>query len=143
EVKQRVAENVAADFKEVTTRLTDEQQIIQAFMQPFNLEQPSQMRVRYIHGPHEDYLFMDTHHSINDGMSNTILLADLNALYQEKSLPNLSLQYKDYSEWMAHRDLSIQRRYWLQQFEDGVPVLNMPTDYPRPSIKTTLNTRSW
>lgn len=137
EVKQRVAENVAADFKEVTTRLTDEQQIIQAFMQPFNLEQPSQMRVRYIHGPHEDYLFMDTHHSINDGMSNTILLADLNALYQEKSLPNLSLQYKDYSEWMAHRDLSIQRRYWLQQFEDGVPVLNMPTDYPRPSIKTT------
>ncbi|MEJ7183117.1 condensation domain-containing protein, partial [Staphylococcus caprae] len=41
EVKQRVAENVAADFKEVTTRLTDEQQIIQAFMQPFNLEQPS------------------------------------------------------------------------------------------------------
>ena len=98
-------------------------------MQPFNLEQPSQMRVRYIHGPHEDYLFMDTHHSINDGMSNTILLADLNALYQEKSLPNLSLQYKDYSEWMAHRDLSIQRRYWLQQFEDGVPVLNMPTDY--------------
>ncbi|WP_144919366.1 condensation domain-containing protein, partial [Micrococcus luteus] len=45
EVKQRVADNVAADFKEVTTRLTDEQQIIQAFMQPFNLEQPSQMRV--------------------------------------------------------------------------------------------------
>ena len=74
EVKQRVADNVAADFKEVTTRLTDEQQIIQAFMQPFNLEQPSQMRVRYIHGPHEDYLFMDTHHSINDGMSNTCLL---------------------------------------------------------------------
>ena len=47
EVKQRVADNVAADFKEVTTRLTDEQQIIQAFMQPFNLEQPSQMRKIY------------------------------------------------------------------------------------------------
>ena len=38
---------------------------------------------------------------------------------------------------MANRDLSKQRRYWLQQFEDDVPVLNMPTDYPRPSIKTT------
>ena len=137
EVKQRIANDVEADFKEVTTRYTDEQQIIRAYTEPFNLEQPSQMRVRYIHAPHEDYLFIDTHHSINDGMSNTILLADLNALYQEKELPELALQYKDYSEWMANRDLSKQRRYWLQQFEDDVPVLNMPTDYPRPSIKTT------
>ena len=45
-------------------------------------------------------------------MSNTILLADLNALYQNKSLPQLSLQYRDYSEWMAQRDLSTQRHYW-------------------------------
>ncbi|WP_145115990.1 condensation domain-containing protein, partial [Staphylococcus argensis] len=27
--------------------------------------------------------------------------------------------------------------FWLQQFENQVPILNMPTDYPRPSIKTT------
>ncbi|MDK8169089.1 condensation domain-containing protein, partial [Staphylococcus warneri] len=74
---------------------------------------------------------------INDGMSNTILLSDLNALYQDKSLPELKLQYKDYSEWMVHRDLSKQRHFWLQQFENQVPILNMPTDYPRPSIKTT------
>ena len=87
EVKQRIANDVEADFK-VTTRYTDEQQIIRAYTEPFNLEQPSQMRVRYIHAPHEDYLFIDTHHSINDGMSNTILLADLNALYQEKNCLN-------------------------------------------------------
>ncbi len=137
EVKQRIATNVEPDFEEVTTNLTNEQDMIQAFMEPFNLEQPSQIRVKYIHTPNQDYLFMDTHHSINDGMSNTILLSDLNALYQDKALPELKLQYKDYSEWMAHRDLSKQRRYWLQQFENEVPVLNMPTDYPRPSIKTT------
>ena len=34
-------------------------------------------------------------------------------------------------------DLSKQRHFWLQQFENQVPILNMPTDYPRPSIKTT------
>ena len=38
---------------------------------------------------------------------------------------------------MVHRDLSKQRHFWLQQFENQVPILNMPTDYPRPSIKTT------
>ena len=137
EVKQRIATHVLPDFEEVTTSLTNEQDIIQSFMEPFDLEQPSQMRVKYIHGPQQDYLFMDTHHSINDGMSNTILLSDLNALYQDKSLPELKLQYKDYSEWMVHRDLSKQRHFWLQQFENQVPILNMPTDYPRPSIKTT------
>ncbi|MEJ7376329.1 hypothetical protein, partial [Staphylococcus caprae] len=40
-------------------------------------------------------------------------------------------------EWMVHRDLSKQRHFWLQQSENQVPILNMPTDYPRPSIKTT------
>lgn len=79
EVKQRIATHVSPDFEEVTTSLTNEQDIIQSFMEPFDLEQPSQMRVKYIHGPQQDYLFMDTHHSINDGMSNTILLSDLNA----------------------------------------------------------------
>lgn len=137
EVKQRIAKDVIQDFEEVTTDLTDEQDIIHAYTHPFNLEKPSQIRMKYIHSPEHHYLFIDTHHSINDGMSNTILLADLNALYQNKSLPQLSLQYRDYSEWMAQRDLSTQRHYWLEQFEDGVPVLNMPTDYPRPSIKTT------
>ena len=49
EVKQRIANDVEADFKEVTTRYTDEQQIIRAYTEPFNLEQPSQMREIYMH----------------------------------------------------------------------------------------------
>ena len=41
-------------------------------------------------------------------------------------------QYKDYSEWMRGRDLSSQAEYWKGQFEDEIPVLDVPTDFPRP-----------
>ncbi|NWK83473.1 amino acid adenylation domain-containing protein [Staphylococcus sp. GSSP0090] len=93
--------------------------------------------MRYIITPNHDYLFIDTHHIVNDGMSNTILLKELNHLYQDKPLPKVEHQYKDYSEWLKHRDLTIQQRYWHSVFNDEIPVLNLPTDYPRPNTKQT------
>lgn len=55
-------------------------------------------------------------------MSNIQLMNDLNALYQHKLLLPLKLQYKDYSEWMSHRDMTKHRQYWLSQFKDEVPI---------------------
>lgn len=137
EVRQRIVADVVADFEEVNTHFTDEQEIMRQFVAPFNLEKPSQIRVRYIRSPLHAYLFIDTHHIINDGMSNIQLMNDLNALYQHKLLLPLKLQYKDYSEWMSHRDMTKHRQYWLSQFKDEVPILSLPTDYVRPNIKTT------
>ena len=57
-------------------------------------------------------------------MSNIQLMNDLNALYQHKLLLPLKLQYKDYSEWMSHRDMTKHRQYWLSQFKDEVPILS-------------------
>ncbi|WP_448177883.1 condensation domain-containing protein, partial [Stenotrophomonas maltophilia] len=46
--------------------------------------------------------------------------------------------YKDYSEWQQsekEKEIALKHeQYWLEQFKDGVPVLNMPTDYTRPEI---------
>ena len=67
EVRQRIVADVVADFKEVNTHFTDEQEIMRQFVAPFNLEKPSQIRVRYIRSPLHAYLFIDTHHIINDG----------------------------------------------------------------------------
>lgn len=137
EVRQRIEKDVEVDFEEINTHFTDEQQIMRQYIEPFNLEKPSQIRIRYIRSPLHSYLFIDTHHIINDGMSNIQLVNDLNALCQNKKLSPLKLQYKDYSEWMARRDMERHRQYWISQFEDGVPILNMPTDYVRPNVKTT------
>ncbi|HCX1922696.1 TPA: hypothetical protein OY468_002938, partial [Staphylococcus aureus] len=74
EVRQRIVADVAVDFEEVNTHFTDEQEIMRQFVAPFNLEKPSQIRVRYIRSPLHAYLFIDTHHIINDGMSNIQLM---------------------------------------------------------------------
>lgn len=45
-------------------------------------------------------------------------------------------QYKDYSEWMEERDLSTQKDFWLNEFSDELPVLDMPLDFVRPKVKS-------
>jgi tyrocidine synthetase-3 len=61
------------------------------------------------------------------------------ALYKGEELPGLRYQYKDFSQWQKSRlrsgDLKQQENYWLEAFSGGLPVLNMLTDFPRPSIQ--------
>jgi hypothetical protein len=87
------------------------------------------------------------HHIITDGTSMGILVKDFTALYENsrEALSPLKLQYKDYSEWqnkwLGTREIEKQKQYWLKQFEADVPVLNMPTDFPRPSVRNFKGSR--
>ena len=42
---------------------------------------------------------VDLHHLIADGVSTHLLLQELAQLYQQKTLPAVTLQYKDYAHW--------------------------------------------
>ena len=80
------------------------------------------------------------HHIISDGLSLSILTTELNTLYNEEDLSSLSIQYIDYVEW-EHRNLEEHtwqesKDFWMKQFQEEIPVLNMPTDYPRPAIQS-------
>ena len=80
------------------------------------------------------------HHSISDGVSMAVLFMELADLYEGTVLPGLRVQYKDFSEWqnkIFETDaLKEQERYWMKQFEDGVPALDLPLDFKRPEIRT-------
>ena len=80
-------------------------------------------------------LLFDFHHIIADGISIGVLLEELSDLYQGKSLPALPLRYRDYAVWQSSLagsdELDRQRRYWVDTFADGVPVLDLVTDRPR------------
>ncbi|WRN62764.1 hypothetical protein UM876_05955 [Staphylococcus aureus] len=52
EVLQRIVADVVADFEEVNTHFTDEQEIMRQFVAPFNLEKPSQIRVNTLEVPY-------------------------------------------------------------------------------------------
>ncbi|MGV2795210.1 polyketide synthase, partial [Clostridium perfringens] len=81
-------------------------------------------------------LFVDTHPLISDGYSLAVFMRELVELYQGHGLPELKVQYTEFSGW-RHRvtdeqKIMKQEAYWLHQLEGEPPVLNLPTDYPRP-----------
>ncbi|HLP60992.1 MAG TPA: condensation domain-containing protein, partial [Candidatus Deferrimicrobium sp.] len=85
----------------------------------------------------ENYLLMyDLHHIIGDGTSMGILIDDFAAFYNDRELPLLHVQYKDFTAWqnkmIASGEFKKQEEYWLKVLENEIPKLNFPTDYPRP-----------
>ena len=48
----------------------------------------------------------------------------------------MTLQYKDYSEWISKKDFSARRDYWVNEFGDEIPVLDLPLDYTRPQTQS-------
>ncbi|WP_430909646.1 amino acid adenylation domain-containing protein, partial [Maribacter sp. 2-571] len=85
------------------------------------------------------------HHISSDNWSNTILFNEFTELYSamsegtEADLPGLSLQYSDYAIWqrkhLTDAVLEKQLLYWEGSLS-GVPVLDLPTDYARPSLQS-------
>jgi amino acid adenylation domain-containing protein len=116
-------------------------EIAKNFIKPFDLSQPPLMRAGLIQIGEKDYAFVyDTHHIITDGTSQEIFEQELMMVYGGRELPQLKLQYRDYSEWQ-NNNLRIdtnrqQEKYWLKEFGSGTPVLNIPTDFERPPVQS-------
>ena len=80
--------------------LNNVDKIIKGFIMPFDLSQAPLIRVGLLEtAPREFVLMVDMHHIITDGVSQGILVKDFMSLYNNEDLPELKLQYKDYSEW--------------------------------------------
>ncbi|MCU0286108.1 MAG: condensation domain-containing protein, partial [Acidobacteria bacterium] len=114
--------------------------IMQEFIRPFDLEGPSQFRAGLIQYETTSILMIDTHHIIFDGRSGQILMAEFTQLYYGRELVPLALQYKDFAAWQNRlgesEEMAKQERYWLKQFENGIPGLNLPLDYERPQVQS-------
>ncbi|MFC2145725.1 amino acid adenylation domain-containing protein [Acidobacteriota bacterium] len=114
------------------------------FMRPFDLSQAPLLRVALIKllhthrgGKADKYLLMvDMHHIICDGVSHNLMIKDCTAAYEDKEPAGLNIQSKDYSQWQnreaVKQRMALQEEYWIKRFEGEVPVLYLPTDYPRP-----------
>jgi non-ribosomal peptide synthetase component F len=57
-------------------------------------------------------------------------------LYLGKPFPLPHLHYKDFSQWqnrwLEEEEGKRQEAYWLEQFRERPPLLNLPLDHPRP-----------
>ncbi|HEU4962348.1 MAG TPA: amino acid adenylation domain-containing protein [Bacilli bacterium] len=113
-------------------------------MQPFDLEQGPLFRVHVARiGAQEHLLLLVMHHIISDGWSMSVWVREMCAFYDRATggaaveLADLSCQYADYAAWQQSAweegDLEEQLTYWERQLSGDLPVLNLPTDHPRPA----------
>lgn len=117
------------------------------FDAPFDLENGPLLRVNVLQVTDSEYLLLQSvHHIVMDGWSVNIIADELVRLYnaalegRSEALAPLPIQYKDFAAWHHHllrgETLQSQRTYWLEQFAGEVPVLELPTDFPRPTLQT-------
>ena len=118
---------------------------------PFNLGRDVLLRAALIRLSDDDGIFFHVApHLAFEGASNAILYRELEHCYEsfvsgrEPNLPELPIQYADYALWQRQQlqgeRLEKLTAYWQQQLS-GAPVLNLPTDFPRPAIHTMAGKR--
>ncbi|NEO72881.1 amino acid adenylation domain-containing protein, partial [Moorena sp. SIO3H5] len=123
------------------------QKVLSAHRHPFNLETEPVMRVRWFTCSEQDHIMLVTiHHIAWDGWSANLIIKELPQLYQailtgvEASLPPLNNSYQDYVRWQKElvegQEGEQLWNYWQQKLGGELPVLNLPTDRPRPPIQT-------
>jgi amino acid adenylation domain-containing protein len=117
------------------------QDLVMDFIRPFDLARAPLLRVRLVNlddGKH--LLLLDMHHIVTDGTSLGILIKEFALLYKGEELPPLRIGYKDYAVWLAHQRrrelIKEQEAYWTRTFSGEVPVLDLPTDFPRPAVRS-------
>jgi acyl carrier protein len=115
--------------------------IIKRFIRPFDLGKPPLLRVGLVQLSPQKYLFIhDIHHIIRDGTTSWIFIREFIELYKGNQLPELRIQYKGFTAWqnrmLESEVIKKQEAYWLEVFSEEAPVLNMPTDFPRPGVQS-------
>jgi len=111
---------------------------------PFDLGRGPLLRVKLLRVEEQDHVLLVTmHHIVSDGWSISVMMREFMQLYQawlkkeESSLPELKVQYADYTlwqrEWLRGEVLERELAYWREQLAD-VPVLELPVDNPRPAL---------
>ena len=110
----------------------------------FDLRRGPLLRTGLVRLGEEDHvLTLHLHHIVTDGWSTSVLLNDLAQLYRaeldgaEPELPPLPAQYADYAHWQRTTGRADdQLPYWQQQLT-GIEPLRLPTDRPRPAVRTS------
>ncbi len=113
----------------------------------FNFSKAPLLRAVLFHISDEAFLlYFNMHHMITDEVSMHVLREDVLQYYdhyvsgQEVMLSPLRIQYKDFAVWQKDRFDSRaydkDRSYWLSKLSGKLPVLNLPEQKERPSVKT-------
>ncbi|MGH8076076.1 MAG: amino acid adenylation domain-containing protein, partial [Lysobacter sp.] len=111
----------------------------------FALESDLPLRVTLLQlGEQEHVMLLCLHHIAGDGWSVEVLWRELEegyraALSGQPAPAAPAVQYIDYAhwqrEWLAAPRQGAQLGYWRERLEGMTPLLELPTDRPRPAVQ--------
>jgi amino acid adenylation domain-containing protein len=137
----KIHQDVEFEVEYIEEKIRNIEELVEAFVRCFALNAAPLLRVALVKLEQARHLLMvDMHHIISDGLSRRIFLKEVLALYAGKELPGLSLTFKDYTEWQNNETeqerIKRQGEFWINEFAGEIPILNLPTDYERPAIRS-------
>ncbi|PMV20426.1 MULTISPECIES: non-ribosomal peptide synthase/polyketide synthase [unclassified Pseudomonas] len=138
---------VAAEREQAVNEAATRQSLLS-----FDLENGPLLRVQLLKlDAQEHVLLLTLHHIVSDGWSMNVLIDEFIRCYdahernETPQLPALPIQYSDYAlwqrRWLEAGEQTRQLDYWQARLGDEHPVLELPTDRPRPAMPSYQGTR--
>ncbi|NBD08852.1 amino acid adenylation domain-containing protein [Corallococcus silvisoli] len=114
---------------------------------PFDLEQGPLLRATLVRvGPEEHALLVTLHHIVSDGWSLGVMERELMAHYAAATggppvtWEPLPLQPADFARWQrderAAGEVETRLEWWRARLQGAPPFIALPTDLPRPPVRT-------
>jgi amino acid adenylation domain-containing protein len=113
---------------------------------PFDLGRGPLLRTVLVRlAPVRHLLLLTLHHIVSDAWSTSVLVREVAALYRGEELRPLPIQYADFAVWQRRRLsgelLESRLSHWRERLAGMTPVLGLPTDRPRPPVRSTAGDR--
>jgi amino acid adenylation domain-containing protein len=113
---------------------------------PFDLAKGPLLRAKILRLDARNHVLLLTlHHIVSDAWSAGIFMQELGEIYsaylqgKPSPLPEITIQYADYAAWQRNflqgKTLENQIGYWREHLRGAPPLLQLPADRPRPTVR--------
>lgn len=137
EIMQKIRETVEFEIVDETVNHSNIEKLAEDFIKPFDLSKAPLIRAKIVTlKDNKTVLLIDIHHIIGDGETIKIITKEISDLYNGKDINKKEIEYKDFALWENKKQFKKEEKYWLSVYEKEIPVLEMPTNFPRPAVQS-------
>ena len=126
---QKIKEPSVFSLENIRCGASELSRVVAEFSRPFDLANAPLIRGGIIQADGRNFLVIDIHHIVCDGLSMHILYNDFMDLYYNRELKPLTRRYRDFAIWeqrfKGRPEFMRLREFWLKNFDKEPPPLNM------------------
>ncbi len=145
-IVQKILPKVNIEIEEINGSNISKNKLFNNFDRKFDFSVAPLLRVGLAKISENHYIILiSTHHIVADGYSFKIFIEDFCKLYNGQKIDSPKIDYIDYSEFekngFENGAFEEAENYWVTKLKDNIPILNLPTNFARPSSFTYAGSR--